>query len=132
MLALYRLLKDVNREQAGSDGHLGRCDGSGNFFLNARHWIAALSSFMHGGGFLGVFTTPQLEAVAMRFLRLHRHGNVVNGLFWGLWLVSFGLLVIKWGFCRASWDFGDWSTASRTSSSPRSPSLRRHTTSARS
>src|ERR1022692_1956617 len=34
----------------------------------------------------------------MLFLHLHGEGNIVNEVFWGLWLVPFGLLVIKSGF----------------------------------
>jgi hypothetical protein len=53
---------------------------------------------VHGGGFITEFSTPQLNALAMLFLRLHSQGNVVNGFFWGLWLLPFGLLVMKSGF----------------------------------
>jgi Domain of unknown function (DUF4386) len=67
------------------------------FFINALNWIAALM-LVHGGASLTAFTTPQLNALAMLFLRLHSQGNVVNGMFWGLWLLPFGLLVIKSGF----------------------------------
>ena len=49
-------------------------------------------------GSLAAFTTTQLNALAMLFLHLHSQGNVVNGVFWGLWLLPFGLLVIKSGF----------------------------------
>ncbi len=34
----------------------------------------------------------------MFFMRLHSEGNVVNGVFWGLWLFPFGFLVYKSGF----------------------------------
>lgn len=36
--------------------------------------------------------------LAMLFLRLHRQGNFVNEIFWGLWLFPFGLLVTRSGF----------------------------------
>jgi hypothetical protein len=29
------------------------------------------------------------------FLRLHSHGIIVAGIFWGLWLFPFGILVIR-------------------------------------
>jgi hypothetical protein len=34
----------------------------------------------------------------MMFLRLHGHGILVNEIFWGLWLLPFGLLVYRSGF----------------------------------
>src|SRR5580704_2846084 len=97
VLALYRLLEEVDRYQAVLMVILGGVTVAPIFFLNALNWIAALS-LVHGGGFLGAFTTPQLQALAMLFLRLHAQGNVVNGFFWGLWLFPFGLLVMKSGF----------------------------------
>ena len=97
MLALYRLLKDVDRDQAVLMVILGGVTVAPIFFLNALNWIAALV-LVRGGGFLAAFTTPQLNALAMLFLRLHSQGNVVNGVFWGLWLFPFGLLVMKSGF----------------------------------
>lgn len=97
VLALYRLLKDVDQYQAVLMVILGGVTVAPIFFLNALNWIAALV-LVRGGGFLAAFTTPQQYALAMLFLRLHSQGNVVNGVFWGLWLFPFGLLVIKSGF----------------------------------
>jgi hypothetical protein len=34
----------------------------------------------------------------MQFLNLHGEGFVVAGIFWGLWLFPFGILVFKSGF----------------------------------
>jgi Domain of unknown function (DUF4386) len=97
VLALYRLLKDVDQYQAVLMVILGGVTVAPIFFLNSLNWIAALT-LVHGGGFLTEFTTSQLNALAMLFLRLHSQGNVVNGFFWGLWLLPFGLLVMKSGF----------------------------------
>jgi hypothetical protein len=97
VLALYRLLKDVDQYQAALMVILGGVTVAPIFFLNALNWIAALA-LVHGGGFLGAFNTSQQYALAMLFLRLHSQGNVVNGVFWGLWLFPFGLLVMKSGF----------------------------------
>lgn len=97
MLALYRLLKDVDHYQAVLMVILGGVAVAPIFFLNSLNWIAALA-LVHGGGFLTVFNTPQQYALAMLFLRLHSEGNVVNEVFWGLWLFPFGLLVMKSGF----------------------------------
>src|SRR3989442_11666558 len=53
---------------------------------------------LSGADFLSVFTRPQLDALAMGFLRLRGYGLVVNEAFWGLWLFPFGMLVIKSAF----------------------------------
>jgi hypothetical protein len=36
--------------------------------------------------------------LAMQFLNLHGEGFVVAGIFWGLWLFPFGILVFRSGF----------------------------------
>ncbi len=97
MLALYRLLNDVDNYKAVVMVILGGIVVAPIFFVNALNWFAALA-LIHGGGFLTTFSTPQLYSLAMLFLRMHSEGNVVNELFWGLWLFPFGMLVIKSGF----------------------------------
>jgi hypothetical protein len=64
------------------------------FFMNAVNDAAALL-FARGDDFLKVFDKPQREALAMLFLRLHHQGDLANEVFWGLWLLPFGLLVYK-------------------------------------
>jgi hypothetical protein len=58
--------------------------------------IAALM-LLRGADFLSVFDKPQLEALAMLFLDLHRYGYVVGWIL-GLWLFPFGVLVFRSGF----------------------------------
>jgi hypothetical protein len=53
---------------------------------------------LSGADYLSVFTKPQLEALALGFLRLHSNGANVSTAFWGLWLFPFGILVIRSGF----------------------------------
>jgi len=67
------------------------------YFVNTLNDAAALL-LVRGPDFLSVFAQPQLEALAMLFLRLHHHGVVANEIFWGLWLLPFGLLVRRSGF----------------------------------
>ena len=67
------------------------------FFLNSLNWIAALT-LVHGSSYLTAFSISQQQALAMLFLHLHSEGNGVNEVFWGLWLLPFGLLVMKSGF----------------------------------
>jgi hypothetical protein len=47
------------------------------------------------GYYLSVFDAEQLDALAMLFLDLHARGVLIAEIFWGLWLLPFGLLVIK-------------------------------------
>jgi len=53
---------------------------------------------LSGAGYLSAFEPAQLNALAMVFLDMHRHGYVIAEIFWGLWLLPFGLLVFKSGF----------------------------------
>src|SRR5215469_9773462 len=59
--------------------------------------FAALT-LVRGTAFLSVFDKPQREALAMLFLNLHFQGFMVAQLFWGLWLIPFGVLVFRSGF----------------------------------
>jgi hypothetical protein len=97
VLALYRLFSDVDRALAAVMVILGGLMVTPIFFMNSLNWIAALM-LAHGGGFLGAFDPQQLDALAMFFVRLHSQGNIVDEVFWGLWLFPFGLLVMKSGF----------------------------------
>jgi hypothetical protein len=93
-LALYQLLKGVDRGYAVLMVILGGLMVAPIFFLNALNWVAALL-LVHGADFLAAFTQAQRYALAMLFIRLHSQGNVVNELFWGLWLFPFGTLVVR-------------------------------------
>jgi hypothetical protein len=44
---------------------------------------------------LSAFTTQQQQSLAMLFLHLHGQGNLVDSVFWGLWLFPLGSLVVK-------------------------------------
>jgi hypothetical protein len=93
-LALYQLLKGVDRGYAALMVILGGLMVTPIFFLNTLNWVAALL-LVHGADFLAPFTQPQRYALAMLFVRLHSQGNVVNEVFWGLWLFPFGALVVR-------------------------------------
>ena len=96
-LALYRLFKPVNQNLAAVMVILGSLMVTPIYFMNTLNDAAALL-FARGADFLSVFDTQQRQAMAMLFLRLHHQGVVANEIFWGLWLVPFGLLVYKSGF----------------------------------
>jgi len=96
-LALYRLFKAVDQNLAVLMVILGSLMVAPIYFLNTVNDAAALT-LIRGADFLSVFDQPQRNALAMLFLRLHHHGVVANEIFWGLWLLPFGLLVRKSGF----------------------------------
>lgn len=94
--ALYRLLNGVSKTHASLMVTLVVVSVA-IAFLNEVNNLAALTLF-RGADFLSVFDKPQRNALAMLFLRLHSQGNFVNEIFWGLWLLPFGLLVMRSGF----------------------------------
>jgi hypothetical protein len=93
VLALYRLLSVVNASLAIVMLVLGLMDVP-IFFVNSLNDFGALL-FARGADFLSVFGEPQREAMVMLFLRLHHYGEIVNEVFWGLWLLPFGMLVYE-------------------------------------
>jgi len=95
-LALYRLLNEVNKGWAGTMVALVLVSAAIGFF-NTLNQLAALVLF-RGDDFLSVFDKGQLDALAYFFLRLNSQGNFMNEIFWGLWLLPFGLLVFRSGF----------------------------------
>jgi hypothetical protein len=94
--ALYRLLSGVNKTQASLMVTLMLISIPISL-LNVLNEFAALI-LARGGGFLSSFDKQQLDSMAMLFLRLHGYGISVPEIFWGLWLIPFGLLVYKSGF----------------------------------
>ena len=97
-LALYRLLSGVNKTWAGAMVALVLVSAAVGF-LNVLNYVAALT-LIHGTEFLAAFETPQRYALGVLFLRLHGQGEMMNEIFWGLWLFPFGLLVFRSGFLR--------------------------------
>src|SRR5437660_7724574 len=102
-LALYRLLKEVDQALAVLMVILGSLMQVPIFFFNTVNDAAALL-FARGSDFLTVVDKPQRDAFAMLFLRLHHQGDLANEIFWGLWLIPFGLLVYRSRF-------GGWPTS---------------------
>jgi hypothetical protein len=92
-LALYELLKDVDRRQAALMVILIVVS-IPMAILNEVNSVAALV-LVKGADSLSVFEKPQREALAMLFLNLHGRGLVFCELFWGLWLLPLGYLVYK-------------------------------------
>lgn len=93
-LALYRLLKEVDQALAVLMVILGSLMQVPIFFFNTMNDAATLL-LVRGADFLSVLDKPQRDAFAMLFLNLHHHVNLANAIFWGLWLLPFGLLVYR-------------------------------------
>ena len=97
VLALYRLFKPVNVFHARQLVVLGALVSVPIMFVNVLNEIAALI-LVSGVDFLSVFDKRQLDGLAFLFMRLHGEGINVASVFWGLWLLPFGMLVIRSGF----------------------------------
>ena len=95
-VALYRLFSGVSQTRTMQMVTFAAVS-AGIAFFNALNNVAALTLF-RGGEFLTPLGTLQREGLGMLFIRLHGQGNVINEIFWGLWLLPMGLLVIRSGF----------------------------------
>jgi hypothetical protein len=95
-VALYRLLSDVNKTWAALMVALVLISVTIGF-ANEVNSLAALS-LVHGADFLSVFEKTQRDALAMLFLGLNSESTLINEIFWGLWLLPFGALVMRSGF----------------------------------
>lgn len=94
VLALYRLLEDVDRPQAQLMVILGAFMQVPLFFVNVLNYVGALL-MVTDTSFLSVFTGVQRDAIAMLFLRMHYYELMASYVFAGLWLIPFGILVFK-------------------------------------
>ncbi len=96
-LALYELLKGVDRELAVLMVILGGLMPCVLDFLNVLNDVAALL-LARGEPFAFALEKPQQASLATLFLRVHDHGFLINEVFAGLWLFPFGKLVFRSGF----------------------------------
>lgn len=96
VLTLYQLLKRVNERHAVLMVALVLVQVP-MAFANMLLGIAPLI-LLSGADYLSVFDKAQLEALAMGFLNMRGYGIKAVMAFWGLWLLPFGLLVIRSGF----------------------------------
>ena len=95
-LALYLLLKQVNRNHAMLMVIFAlmsvpiSCINIVSQFAALK--ISTEADYMH------VFESNQLNALVLLFIDLYNTGNLINHIFWGLWLLPLGFLVYKSGF----------------------------------
>jgi hypothetical protein len=95
-VALYRLFRDVDRNQARTMFALvgiGIAAGFACFALNAAPLV-----LLSGSDHLSALSRPQLDALSYAALALSgKHGALLTSI-WGLWLFPFAVLTIKSGF----------------------------------
>lgn len=95
-MVLYRLLNRVNAMHAALMVILVLVSIPISLF-SVLNELAALT--MAGGAdYLSVFDQPQLDAFALFFLGVRGKALVIAQIFWGLWLLPYGLLVMRSGF----------------------------------
>ena len=97
-LALHRLLSHVDRNHARLMVGMVLVSVAISF-ANVLNSIAAVTLF-RGTDYLSALDKPHRDALGMLFLALHRQGIGVVGIFWGLWLFPFGVLVMRSGLPR--------------------------------
>jgi len=103
-VALYRLFEDVDRHRARQLVALvlvSSALGLVTVVFNA----AALSIFRGDSAFSALDVNAR-DALGMLLLRMHGQANSINQVFWGLWLLPFGWLVVRSRFVP-SW-LGYW------------------------
>ena len=96
VLALYRLLKPVNKNMA-SLMVIFILLGAPIAMLNELNQFAILF-LLHGANTLSGFTTARLQSTITVLLDLHKLGISIASIFWGLWLFPMGYLVFKSSF----------------------------------
>jgi hypothetical protein len=93
VLALYRLLKTVNKNQAVLMVAFSLI-GIPIAMLNQLNQFAGFV-LMSAPEYLTIFFNDQAQSLGMFFFELQKHGINIATIFWGLWLIPLGLLVFK-------------------------------------
>jgi hypothetical protein len=95
-LALYELFKRVDQKTATVMAAMMLISVPISY-VNALFNIAPLV-LLKSPAITSLLTPGQVAAQVMLFLRLHNYGLVVNQIFWGLWLIPIGILIMRSGF----------------------------------
>lgn len=94
VVLLYQLFKQVHKTYAALMAILLLVSAPISFVLTLNGVAARILL----SGAMTAFTKPQLDTLANLFLRLHIHGVFAVEIYWGLWLLPFGILVFRSGF----------------------------------
>jgi hypothetical protein len=106
VIALFRLFAPIDRNLARQLAILGLLP-IPIAFINTLTELAALA-LQSGTSYLTAFSAGQLDALTALCLRLHGLGLQVAGVFWGLWLLPFGMLIIRCKFIPAVLGYLTW------------------------
>jgi hypothetical protein len=93
-LFLFRLFRATDRDLASLMVILGGFMVTPIYFVNLVNDAAAMV-VARAPSYLAAFNQQQREGLVSLFLRLHGYGVVVNEMFWGLWLLPFGWLILR-------------------------------------
>lgn len=93
VLALYRLFKEVDKKYAQLMVALVLVSVP-IAFISVLNQTAPLI-LLNGDGYAKAFGPNQLNASILFFLELFNHTNSLAEIFWGLWLLPFGVLTYK-------------------------------------
>jgi hypothetical protein len=96
VLALYRHLRSVDMTQARLMVALVVASIPVTCLNTLNQFAPVL--LLSGADYLKVFEPAQVNALAMVFLEMYQQGIILVGIFWGLWLLPFGILVYRSGF----------------------------------
>lgn len=96
VLALYRLLARAGTTLAAIMVILVVLSAPAAF-LGIANDVATLS-ILRGGEFLSAFSAAQRSALATLLITFEQRGMIISEVFWGLWLLPLGVLVIRSGF----------------------------------
>lgn len=90
---LYQLLKPVQKMQAAFMAVLLVVAVPISYVV-ALHYVAA-QWLLGGAAVVAPLGSAEREVLGMLFVRLHTHGVLAVEVFWGLWLLPFGMLVLR-------------------------------------
>ena len=96
VMTLYKLLKDVNKNHAIIMVIFVVVSAPINFLNLLNHFAPLL--FLNNAEYMTIFNKEQLFAQVSVYSDLYLNGYMIASIFFGLWLLPLGLLVVKSGF----------------------------------